>query len=291
MTIWPQLNHCQTAQAVRISGRGEVVEAPAPARKQTANKIRFNIDPPSDFCSRASDKRLSSVSVAQVSQKLNQGISRLFWFFLEHPMSGIFQDDHRGIGSHNLHLLPQQISVCLPAADRKDRHGQLGLRKFREIFGCLLKGDEIGPARAHSSWTSIGRRISYAIGFWNRMSFVGREVVPEMFKVNPLAPAHQRFRRRTVKTEVPNAWVVINVLPPGNTREKRIHHHYSLHLRRARRDDVRGGISSCLRRKQRSEEKHKESNSHPQFGTEVHSNSFQNVFENCHSTLRRYSRS
>src|SRR5712692_1769266 len=225
MTVWPELNHCQTAHTICISGRGKVVEAPGLARKQTENRIRFNIDPPSDFSPHASKKRLSSLSVAQVSQKLNQCISRLFWFFLEHPMSGVFEDDHRGIGSHNFHLLPQQISVCLLAADRKDRHGQPGLRKFREIFGCLLKGDEIGPPRAHSSWTRIGRRIGYAIGFWNRMDFIGSEVVPELFKVYTLASAHQRFWSRTIKTEVPDAGVVINVLPSGNAGEKGIHHH------------------------------------------------------------------
>src|SRR3989441_1630705 len=119
MTIWPQLNHCQTAQAVRISGRGEVVEAPAPARKQTANKIRFNIDPPSDFCSRASDKRLSSVSVAQVSQKQNQGISRLFWFFLEHPMSGIFQDRSE---EHTSELQSLAYLVCRLLLEKKNNH-------------------------------------------------------------------------------------------------------------------------------------------------------------------------
>ena len=57
------------------------------------------------------------------------------------------------------------------------------------------------------------------------MSFVGSEIVPVVFEIRPFASAHQCFRSRTVKTEVPDAGVVINALPSGNAWEKRIHHY------------------------------------------------------------------
>src|SRR6266446_1433990 len=145
-------------------------------------------------------------------------------------MAGVFQHYDRHIRGHQLHLLSQCISQRLLAADCKDRHGQLGLGKFREIFGCLLEGDEIGPARLHSSWTSIARCISYAISFWNRMSLVGREVVPEMFKVNALTSAYQRFGCRPVEPEMPYAGVVVYCFPSRDTWQKGIHYHQFFHL-------------------------------------------------------------
>ncbi len=56
-----------------------------------------------------------------MSQKLHQRLSRLFWIFLKYPMSGVFEDNHCGIGSYNLHLLPEYLSICLLAADRQHR--------------------------------------------------------------------------------------------------------------------------------------------------------------------------
>src|SRR5713101_1271393 len=62
----------------------------------------------------------------------------------------------------------------------------------------------------------------------------------------------------------------------------------SFYLRCARRDDVRPGITSCLCRTRRSEEKHKERDTQSQFGADVHSISFQSIFGNCRLTLRRF---
>ena len=42
-------------------------------------------------------------------------------------MAAVFRNDHRGIRRNNLHLLAQQLSVYLVAADCQDWHGEPGL--------------------------------------------------------------------------------------------------------------------------------------------------------------------
>src|ERR1700687_2260000 len=94
----------------------------------------------------------------------------------------ILGDNHRGVRSHNLHLRPEQSSVRFLATDSEYRHFQRRLREFREVFCCLLKRHEIGPARAHSSRTCIRRRVGSPVRFRNRVGFVSSEAVQKCSK-------------------------------------------------------------------------------------------------------------
>ena len=100
-----------------------------------------------------------------MSQKVHQCVSRAFRIFFKHPMSGVFEDNNCDVRSDHFHLLSKDFSICLLAANRQHRHGQLGLRELREIFGCLNEGNKIRPAGARSSRTRIGRRVGRTIGF------------------------------------------------------------------------------------------------------------------------------
>ncbi len=60
-----------------------------------------------------------------LSQKFPQSLSRLFGSFLEHPMTGVFEHDNGHIGANQFHLLSEQCSVGVVAADSEDRHGQI----------------------------------------------------------------------------------------------------------------------------------------------------------------------
>src|SRR5882762_6108888 len=116
-------------------------------------------------------------------------------------MAGVFEDNNRGVRSDNFDLPPEEFSIRRGAADRQRRHGQPGLRELREIFGCLNEGNKIRPAGAHPSRTRIGWRVGCVIGFWQRMVFVGGELIPEMLEVNSLAPADQCLRSGAIESE------------------------------------------------------------------------------------------
>src|SRR6266436_570401 len=121
-----------------------------------------------------------SASKLGMSEKLHERVSCLPGIFLEHPMAGVLQHDDRDIRSDQLHLLTQESSQGLLAADRENRHGQLGLRELGEIFCGLLEGNEVGPARAHASGPSVSLRVRLAIRLRQRARLVGGEVVPEV---------------------------------------------------------------------------------------------------------------
>src|ERR1700737_990244 len=132
----------------------------------------------------------------------------------------ILVDNHHGVRSHNLHLQPEQSSVSFLATDSEYRHFQRRFREFREVFRCLLKRHEIGPARAHSSRTCIRRRVGSPVRFRNRVGFVSSEAVPKMFEVGPLMVAHQGFGHRTIETKMPDGRIVIHTFPTGYAWEK-----------------------------------------------------------------------
>src|ERR1700688_2472215 len=102
-------------------------------------------------------------------------------------MPSVFQHDDGCICSHQLGLLPQRVSQGFVAADAQNGHGQFGLRELSEILGRLQERDEVSPARMHPPWACVGRCVSSAIRLWNRMSLVGRKVIPEVVEVNTLA--------------------------------------------------------------------------------------------------------
>src|SRR5258706_13739434 len=84
----------------------------------------------------------------------------------------------------------------------------------------------------HASRSCISRRIRLSSRFRNGMSLVGSEVIPEIVEVGALATLHQRFRRRSVKTEMPYAGVVVDALPTSHARKESIHQHKLRNLRR-----------------------------------------------------------
>ena len=105
------------------------------------------------------------------------------WIFLQHPMARIFQDNHGPRLSLRLSSeFPSTSPLAFSPPIARHRHGELGSREFREILCRLLKRDEILPACAHASWARIGCGECRAIGFRDRVRFVGGEVVPEEIK-------------------------------------------------------------------------------------------------------------
>ncbi len=57
-----------------------------------------------------------------MSEKLHERVGGLLGVFLEDPMAGVFKHDDSHIRGDQLHLLPQEFSQGLFAADRQDRH-------------------------------------------------------------------------------------------------------------------------------------------------------------------------
>src|SRR5215208_7266827 len=55
------------------------------------------------------------------------------------------------------------------------------------------------------------------------MLLVRCKIIPEVLKINALAAAHERFRRRSVKPEMPDAGVVVCRFPSGDAGEKSVH--------------------------------------------------------------------
>src|ERR1700734_992927 len=60
------------------------------------------------------------------------------------------------------------------------------------------------------------------------MRSVGGEVVPEIIKIDTLASSDQLFRRWPVEAKVPNAGIIVDILPPRYPGKKRIHDHQFL---------------------------------------------------------------
>ena len=58
-----------------------------------------------------------------------------------------------------------------------------------------------------------------------RVCPIGGEVVPEIVEVNPLSPPDERLRRRTVEAKMPDAGIVVDGFPSGDTGEERVHDH------------------------------------------------------------------
>ncbi len=57
------------------------------------------------------------------------------------------------------------------------------------------------------------------------MRLVGGEVVPEMLEVRSLTPGDERLGRRSVESKVPNRRIVVDRLPPFDSRQERVHQH------------------------------------------------------------------
>ena len=71
-----------------------------------------------------------------------------------------------------------------------------------------------------------------AVGFRDGLLRVGREVVPEVLEVGPLAPRHERERGLAVEVEVPEVAHQPDVLPGPDAGQERVHQHDALGLLR-----------------------------------------------------------
>src|ERR1700676_3262762 len=84
----------------------------------------------------------------------------------------------------------------------------------------------------HTSRPCVGSCIGFAIRFRNRMSLVGREVVPEIVEVGTLATLNQGLGGRTIEAEVPYGRVVVTRLPTLDAGKESIHQDELRHLGR-----------------------------------------------------------
>src|SRR5260370_39473906 len=84
----------------------------------------------------------------------------------------------------------------------------------------------------HTSRPCVGGCIGFSIRFRNRMSLVGRKVVPEIVEVSTLATLNQGFGGRTIKAEVPYGRVVVDRLPTLYAGKESIHQDELRHLGR-----------------------------------------------------------
>lgn len=64
--------------------------------------------------------------------------------------------------------------------------------------------------------------VSLAVGFGDRMIFVGGKNVPEIFEVRSLAPLNESLWILTVESKMPDAWRVVDRFPSGYAGEKRV---------------------------------------------------------------------
>src|SRR5438445_1212280 len=90
-----------------------------------------------------------------IRQEPLQRVDRLVRLLFEDPMTGVRQDDGRGVGRHELHLLRQQLAVRLRPADGEDRHRELRLRELGELLRRLLERHEVRPAGPHPAGPRI----------------------------------------------------------------------------------------------------------------------------------------
>src|SRR5580700_4388093 len=84
----------------------------------------------------------------------------------------------------------------------------------------------------HTSRPRIGSHIGFSIRFRNRMSLVGRKVVPEIVEVGALATLNQGFGGRTIEAEVPYGGIVVNRLPTLYAGKESVHQDELHHLDR-----------------------------------------------------------
>src|SRR6185369_1283816 len=156
-------------------------------------------------------------------QKVDQRICCFFWFFLQHPMTAVFDNDYFHIGRDQLNLASESFAIRLFSTERQHRHGQLRFCKFFEIFCRLRKGNEITPARMNASRTRVCGGVSLAQRFGDGMILIGSEVVPIVLEVDSLASCDESFGSRPIETEMPDRRVVVNGLPIADSWKKCIH--------------------------------------------------------------------
>src|SRR5258706_10725310 len=140
-------------------------------------------------------------------------------------MAGVAEDDDFHIRPHELYLLSQRHAVRALAPDGQNWHSQSRLRKLGKVFRGLRERLEVSPTGAHATRPGVGCDIRGAISRRNRPGAVRGELVPIVIEVVPLAAFDQQLRGPSMKAEVPEVWIVVDVSPVTDPRRKRIHLH------------------------------------------------------------------
>src|SRR4051812_42025962 len=135
-------------------------------------------------------------------------------------MPAVWNIHNLHVGSDQLDLVSERKTIRFLSAQRKHRHRELRLREFFKILRRLWKGNEVGPARTHSSRTRVSRGVSPAHRLRYRVILVRSEVVPVVLEISTLTSSDECFRRRTIESKVPNSRTVVDGLPVADARKK-----------------------------------------------------------------------
>lgn len=100
-------------------------------------------------------------------------------------------------------MLDQKRTAGLLAGEHQHGLGQPGLRHMREVVGILLEVLEVLEARAHAAGLGVGLGIDLLVRFLHRLRLVGREVVPEVFKIDTFATLDQGKRSVVIEVKMP----------------------------------------------------------------------------------------
>ena len=87
---------------------------------------------------------------------------------------------------------------------------------------------EVLEAGSHRPGLRVGLGVDPSVRLGHRVVSIGREVVPEVLEVDPLAPLHQCQRHLAVEVEVPQVAQQPDVLPVADARQEGVHQHDAL---------------------------------------------------------------
>src|SRR5262249_26219721 len=136
---------------------------------------------------------------------------------------GILDDDFAHVVCRGAHHDCRRPPERLLPTNRQ--HWQLEaamLKKCAIIDRILVEREELLEPGAHVPRSGVKARVMTPCGL-GELLWIGRELIPKAIEIDALAAGHEAFHVGPAKVEMPEKWILQDIVPRPDTRDRRVH--------------------------------------------------------------------